>query len=714
MDVRPGRQLRFGDFELDVRARELRRQGVRVRLQDQSFLILLMLLERPGDVVLREEIRQKLWPSDTIVEFDHSINAAIKRLRQALGEAAEHPRYIETLAKRGYRFSGQVNGDADEPPETLPDPAAAIVAEAVREAPPQPHLGRRFGATPVLSGLFAVMAVVALMYPRHRPPEQRVVRFEITPPENDRFAGDDTPVVSPDGTEIVFSAGNRGALFLRTLDSPAPRKLAGTEGGHMPFWSPDGRSLGFFAGGKLKKMSPLGSPPLVLCDVENSKGGAWGRDDVIIFGRPFPPFALVRIAAGGGKPAPITTGENRHAWPSFLPDGNHFLFTVYAADSSKSGVFVGSLDSPHATRLLPDETNAQYTEPGYLVFRRGGDLMAQPFDAKNLRLSGEPFLLAQEIAEEGNLAFSAFSASAGVLAYRTGGARGPSKLEWFDRQGKALGDVGPAGQYDTPAISPDGKMVAVASRNPSPWDIWSFDLMRGTRSRLTFGGVDHSFPAWSPDGRQIAYALHDKSHRIVHRLVNGAGTDEVVSQLDRDADVEQWTGNGRDLILTVHGSENRQEIWVVPVSGGGKPSPVITGAFGYGAGRVSPDGKWMAYTASDTGGPEIYIQDFPPTRGERQIKSQISNAGGRLPKWRADGRELFYREGSKVISVAVKTNVPKFEAGIPKLLFDVPRSQPFFDVSPDGEKLLLVVSNEETGAPRPISVVTNWPAARKR
>jgi len=670
-----------------------------------------MLLERPGDVVLREEIREKLWPSDTIVEFDHSINAAIKRLRQALGETADRPRYIETLAKRGYRFSGQVKVDGHGPSEALPDSEAVIVEESVSKTAPQAHVRRRFGAAQVLGGLLVGAAVVALILSHQRPPEQRVVRFEILPPENDRFAGDDTPVVSPDGTQIVFSAGNRGALFLRTLDSQSTRKLPGTEGGHMPFWSPDGRSLGFFANGKLKKMSPLGSTPVVLCDVESSKGGAWGRDDVIVFARPFEPFALMRIAAAGGTPSPITTGEyRRHAWPSFLPDGKHFLFTVYAPEPSQSGVFVASLDSPGMTRLLPDETNAQYTEPGYLLFRHGGDLIAQPFNSKNLHFSGEPFLVAQGISEEGNLAFSAFSASAGVLAYRTNGASGPSKLQWFDRQGKALGDVGPAGQYDTPAISPDGKAVAVASRNPSPWDIWVFDLVRGSRSRLTFGGVDHAYPAFSPDGRQIAYSVYDKSHRIIRRVVNGAGSDEVATQLDRDAEVQQWTADGNHLILSARGSENRYEIWVAPVAGRGRPAPVIAGGFEYKAGRVSPDGKWIAYTASESGGPEVYIQNFPPTRG----KWQISTAGGELPRWRADGRELFYRDGSKVISVAVKANGQKFEAGVPKLLFDVPRSQPMFDVSADGQKLLLVVPNGETGAPKPINVVTNWPAAGKQ
>jgi Tol biopolymer transport system component len=576
---------------------------------------------------------------------------------------------------------------------------------------------RRVGVGWLAAGLLAAgLAVTLVVHLREKPPEQRVVRLEIPPPGNSRFTEYDTPVLSPDGTRIAFSAG--GKLFVRSLDSLATQELPGTEGGQLPFWSPDGRSLAFFAGGKLKKASLVGGPTVVLCDTSGSPlGGAWNRDGVIIFALS-PWSSLMRIGAGGGTPVPVTRrekGQYHHAQPSFLPDGKHFLFTVYAA--SNGGVFIGSLDSPQVTRLLPEEINAQYTEPGYVLFGRGGILMAQPFDAGRLRFTGDPFPLAQEVSAVryggyGSLSAAAFSASAGVLAYRSGGLEGPQRLRWFDRKGNRLGDVGPVGEYWDPALSPDGHAVAVSMRTASTWDIWVFDLVRGTNSRLTFGGGNHYNPNWSPDGRQIAFRFVDGPRWVVHRvLANSNGKEEPSVQLDRNAIPSQWTGDGRYLILMVGGAPGKWEIWAAPLAAGGKPFPVITGPFGNGVGRVSPDGKWIAYTGDETGRYEVYVQDFPPKGG----KWQISTAGGFLSAWRADGRELFYWEGSKMMCVGVKTNAGRLEAGIPKFLFDAPRSHSdlIFDVSADGQKFLLVVPDEETGSP-PITVVLNWQAGIKR
>jgi len=579
-------------------------------------------------------------------------------------------------------------------------------------APPAPSPRRRVGVGWLAAALFAVAAAVTLVvHFREKPPEQRVVRLQIPPPGNDRFAGSDTQVISPDGTRIAFSAG--GKLFVRSLDSLATQELPGTEGGHFPFWSPDGRSVAFFASGNLKRTSLAAGPPVALCDTFIAQGGAWNRDGVIVLA-PNPRSSLMRIGADGGTPVPVTRldaakGETSHAWPSFLPDGKHFLFTVYASEPANGGVFIGSLDSPQVMRLLPDKTNAQHTEPGYILFSRGGSLMAQPFDAGRLRFAGDPFPVAEEVPAGVEPPLAVFSASAGVLAYRT---EEPTRLKWFDRKGSPLGDVGPVGEYWDPALSPDGHAVAVSMKTATHWDIWVFDLVRGTNSRLTFGGGEHYNPSWSPDGRQIAFRFVDGPRQVVHRvLANAAGKEDLAVQLDRNATVWQWTTDGQYLITREGGSGKPAEVWAAPASGGGKPFPVVTGPFRSSQGRVSPDGKWIAYVGEDTGKPEVYVQDFPPKGG----KWQISTAGGWRPEWRADGRELFYREGSKMMSVEVKTNAGRLEAGIPKLLFDAPRSRPdpTFDVSADGQKFLLVVFNEEAG-PLPITVVINWPAGVKR
>jgi serine/threonine protein kinase len=584
------------------------------------------------------------------------------------------------------------------------------IAEA---APQQPRPHRRVGAAWISAALFAAVAAVTLfIHLRERPPEQREVRLQISPPGNDPFTGNDTPVLSPDGTRIVFSNG--GKLFVRSLDSLASRELPGTEDGILPFWSPDGRSVAFIAGGKLKKTSLFGGSPIVLCNVIGPPGGAWNRDGVIVF--PLNQVSpLMRISAAGGPPVPVTRleaakGVLSHGWPSFLPDGRHFLFTVYAKEPANAGVFIGSLDSPQVTRLLPDETNAQYTEPGYILFSRGGNLMAQAFDAGRLRFSGDPSLVAQGVLERAATPFAAFSASAGVLAYRTGPPEGPKRLRWFDGKGTPLGDVGPTADFWSWALSPDGHALAVNMRT-APRDIWVFDLVRGTNSRLTYSGGGQ--PSWSPDGRQIAFTMDGESPSVVRRIAaNASGKEEQVAQLDRNADVLQWTADGQYLILTVRDpGKPLYEIWAVPISSGGKLFPVVAGPFSAWDGNISRDGKWITYTGNQTGKEEVYVQDFPP----QAEKLRISTAGGRWPVWRADGRELFYVGGSKkMMSVEVKINAGRFEAGIPKPLFDLPKAAAFGGLSADGQKFLLAVPNEEPGPPQPFTVVLNWPAGIKR
>ena len=591
-----------------------------------------------------------------------------------------------------------------------------MALEWATEAAPQLRPSGRSGAGWLAAALFAALAAVTLIiHLREKPPEQRALRLQIPPPGNDRFVGNDTVAISPDGTRIVFSAGGGRMLFVRSLDSLATQELPGTQRGHQPFWSPNGSYVAFFADGKLKKTSILGGPPMALCDAAGTwSGGAWNRDGVIVFA-PTARSPLMQISADGGTPVPVTRldvarGETSHAWPSFLPDNKHFLFAVHASEPAADGVFIGSLDSPKVTRLLPEETNAQHTEPGYILFSRDGSLMAQRFDSERLRFTGDPFLLAEGVS--GDRPFpTPFSVSDGVLAYRADGRGGPKRLRWFDRNGNQLGDVGPAGRYREPALSPDGHALAVAMKATSRWDIWVFDLVRGINSRLTSGRRNHAYPSWSPDGQQIAFSFDRDPLWVVHRVTaNGAGNEQLVVQLDSSAVLSQWTRNGQYLIMDSNSfGKSPKAIWAEPMSEGGKPFPVVTGPFGYGKGSVSPDGKWIAYIGDETGRWEVYVQEFPP----KGVKSQISTAGGDEPKWRADGRELFYREGSKVVSVEVKTNARKLEAGIPKPLFDVPGSTDF-DISADGQKFLVVVPNEDPDSPQPFTVVTNWLAGIKR
>jgi Tol biopolymer transport system component/predicted Ser/Thr protein kinase len=593
--------------------------------------------------------------------------------------------------------------------------------EFMTEAASQPRPGRRFVAGWLAAALFAAaLAPIAFLYFREKPPAPAApIRFQIPAPENAALALS----VSPDGRKLALLAGDR--LWAHFLDAGEWRDLADAIG-VVPFWSPDSRFIGYTSQGKLKKIEATGGPQQTVADLpvslQGTLTGAWNQDDVIVFANR---SGLFRVPASGGVPVAITAPdparhETHHFAPSFLPDGRHFVYTRRSIDARRSAIFLGSVDAKpeqqSSTPLITSSWQAAYApsadpSTGYLFFMREGTLVVQPFDNRRMELNGRAEPLAERVGDVNDSAgvWAAFSASGGVLAYRV---EGPWRLRWFDRKGGQLGDVGPVGEYWDPALSPDGHTVAVSMRTSSGWDIWAFDLLRGTKLRLTYGGNRYN-PNWSLDSRQIAFRVIGSSPDVAHRvLANGAGKEELAARLDRSAVAWQWTRDGRFLILTLWGAGKPTEIWAAPVDGSGKPFPLVAGEFSNSEGRVSPDGKWIAYMGMATGRNEVYIQDFASKGGKRQI----STAGGVRPLWRTDGRELFYREGSKVMSVEVRTNAGRLEVGIPKLLFDAPGSRldPVFDVSADGQKFLLVVSSEEKGAPQPINVVINWPAGIKR
>jgi len=558
---------------------------------------------------------------------------------------------------------------------------------------PSGRVGRGWIAAAVLAVIAGALLIIQL--PRN-PPEPRVVRFRIARP------GMGPPVLSPSGARIVFSAGPGGRLMVRALDSLSAEDLPGTEGGYSPFWSPDQNWIGFFAAGHLEKVKPGGGPATTITDVDSYTGvgmGTWRRDGVILFS-PNGVSPKLRVAAAGGRSAPTKFGIARAPWA--LPDGKHFLFTVDAAAPENRGIFVGSLDPVGRVRLLAEGHSPEYSDSGYLLFLRGGALMAQPFDLRKLRITGDAALVAAPVGS--------FSVGGIALVYQAGGAEGERRLRWYDRNGTALDDVGPPGNYRGPELSPDGRKVAYVTTVP-PHDLWVYDLVRGTNSRLTFNGDLHGKADWSPDGRDIAVSNGDLTNGEIHlNDANGARNETVAVHLDRGIVLWQWTNDGRDLIFTTTDGKKPYEVWAAPLSGG-KPFPVIQGPFNNHQGRVSPNGKWIAYVGEETGRMEVYVQDFPP-KGRRW---RISTAGGEIAKWRGDGRELFYREGSKLMSVRVSASANTVEFGIPKPLFDAPPPlDPYFDVTPDGRKFLLIVPNTDPATAASFTVVLNWPAGIRK
>ena len=527
--------------------------------------------------------------------------------------------------------------------------------------------------------------------------------------------------ISPDGRTIVFLARSNAqdawSLFVRPIGSVAPQKLAGTEDAAQPFWSADSRSIGFIAGAKLKKVEASGGPPQEICDAADFSGGAWNSEGTILFGSA---KGLFRVSAEGGKAEAITTvkdGESGHFWPQFLPDGHHYLYTAWHSQSSNRAVFAGAIDSKDARRIMSVESNAAYTEPGYLVFHRQNTVYAQAFSAKKLALAEEPVRVADEVpAANGRGNFSV--SQNGVLAYfyssGNSGAVGANldvsewQLTWATRTGQAIETMGPYGAYRGFEVSPDGKRIAAHRHDTNSGDIWVIEP-RGSVTRLTFDASRHnSGPVWSPDGKRIVYSSLQKGKwGLYQTLSDASGTEELLFESEPLKAPMSWSPDGKRLVFWVQDPTTGGDLWVLPLDGDKKPTPLIATMFNETHGQVSPDGKWIAYTANSTGRNEIYVQPFPSGPG----RWQISNSGGDWPRWRGDSKELFYHSiapnlgapalvgafpGGPLLSAAVTANGATFEPGSPKEVvrinaLNIPHSggdYQMYAVSADGQRVL--------------------------
>jgi hypothetical protein len=468
-------------------------------------------------------------------------------------------------------------------------------------------------------------------------------------------------------------------LFVRALNSISAKPLAGTDAAVYPFCSPDSRALGFFADGKLKKIDADGGPPQTLADASGGRGGAWSKDDVIVFA-PSHTRGLMRIPAAGGTPEPASNldtsrSENSHRWPYFLPDGKHFLF--WARDSrglQEHTLCVGTLGSLQARVLAQSESMAVYAS-GYLFFLRGQTLVAQRFDSQRTEIVGDAIPVAEHVAYDANRNRPIFSTSDnGVLVYQPGEMAIPDeKLAWFTRDGKESSVISQGDDFQGPALSPDGTHLAVAIVNAglTTENIWIFDLQRGIKTRLTFGGGIQSFPVWTPDGKNVYYTSNIQGPvHIYARAADGTGDEQaVVGGADDRVAPGSVSPDGKYLAYVFRSASDARgifDIWVLPPSGDGKPFPFVHNGFNSGRPAISPDGKWMAYSNRESGREEIYITAFPAGGA----KWQVSASGGTQPQWRKDGRELFFLDPSNNF-MAVDVNAANItvKLGIPHVPF---------------------------------------------
>lgn len=601
-----------------------------------------------------------------------------------------------------------LEADPDERWQSARDLRWELLSLAQAPSAPPPGSRSRFPAWALVLAAIAVIVLAVLAFLRFspRPAPPPLARLNILLPEKSRAL---SLAVSPDGrfVAVVLVKDGKQQIWVRALDSAEMTPLAGTDGAVNPFWSPDSRFIAFFADARLKKIERSGGPVQTLCDALAAVGGTWNRNGDILIGAL---EQVLRVSDAGGSPAKLPGHPAvTELFPAFLPDGRHYVGTRnQAASPIETGVWLDATDGPEAQRILPDRTRAEVVEPppgshvGAILFVRAGTLMALPFDMKRLQPAGDPFPVAQEIGVGTNSGWLAASSWNGVLAY-VSGQRSQWQYVWRDRQGRELGSIGDAG--GVAMISPDGKRLV---GDPGA-QITILDFGHKLTTRLTVGSSVGMNPAWSPDGRFVAY---NGAHGIDERATDGTGPEKLLLPSATLAVPKSWSPDGRYLIYAQINPGTGADLFALPI---GQPDshPLVLAQTPAteDQGQFSPDGHWVAYTSNESGQSEIYVIPFPPAANAgRWI---VSRGGGVMPRWRRDGKELFYISPDwKMMAVDISTS-PSFQSGTPHALFDTEmadtgiRTGPLsWDLAPDGKRFLIITDkSQETSS---LNVILNW------
>jgi eukaryotic-like serine/threonine-protein kinase len=707
----------FGPFRLDVATHKFLRDRQELPLTPKAFDTLLALIRHRHRVFSKEELLAIVWPNSFVTE--DSLTQNVWALRRALGDDSSQPQYITTIPKVGYRFIAdvaEIQSDLAVAAARAADVNAsapggnAIDHGAVRS--PSPYVG-------IVGVLVVLVATIAFIAGRRSgtssPVTERTVPavFSQGPPQG--FVLLPGVALSADGRALAFVAQNinsrRSMLWLRDIGSGEVRPMQGTEGAEQPFWSPNSNAIGFFADGQLKTVDLVGTAPQVLATVGVlPQGAAWNQNDTILFA----PWmsGLYSVAASGGSATAITdldrsAAERSHRRPQVLPDGRHYLYSVLSPNDDHSGIYLATIGSDVRTKILDGAVNAlEFVPPDRILGLRGTALVEARLDVMRARLRSAPRKLAGRVVPAGFQARAGFAASpAGLMAF--GGGSNSERLLLFTRRGSLERSL-EVRQSVNPVLSPNGAQILATGREGQS-GVWLIDLGRDVSTRLV---PDGSLPMWSPDGTSFAFTANrpESVGNIYLRRLNGHPDEHLLVHTPELKVVNDWSRDGKYIVFTTN-SALTQDLWILPMFGDRKPVPYLQTGWSQIHAQVSPDGRWLAYASDESGRWEVYLQSFP-VPGAKRI---VSVGGGGEPKWRADGRELFYIRADKTLmAVDLPSGDPSKGVVEPRALFTVPvvgdtsnyRSR--YTVHPKGDRFVFNAL-DETNQP-PITVLVNWPA----